>query len=57
MRFVSIEVTNWNNMELAFYSAPESMQLDELYKNADTNKDGKVNADELATLVTQNAAR
>lgn len=34
-----------------------SMQLDELYKHADINKDGKVNADELATLVTQNAVR
>jgi phosphatidylserine decarboxylase len=41
----------------AFGNALTDSQLDELYKHADINKDGKVNADELATLVTQNAVR
>jgi phosphatidylserine decarboxylase len=41
----------------AFGNALSDSQLDELYKNVDVNKDGKVNADELATLLTQNTTR
>jgi hypothetical protein len=53
----TIEVTNWKNIQLVIYAVFGSMQLDELYKNVDVNKDGKVNADELATLLTQNTTR